>query len=219
MPPRKRLPSADSHRSPPPRESEPEFTQPPPATYYSYRVGRGEQLVLTFEPYKSYLLPLWRFKTAAIAQQSAAELAREFTRFGTRGDFVGMDMARKFLQMGMTRAARYANRAGGKKYDPDSGRELARTTDHPGAADKRAASAVFRRAWERAKQDATYRQLRDRWDADKAEWQEHHPDDVIELEMSKKDTKDKDKKKKKEVKPDDDDEEGRVSGRKRRRKT
>ena len=34
-------------------------------------------------------------------------------------DFVGMDMARKFLQMGFTRARRYANHSSGKKYDED----------------------------------------------------------------------------------------------------
>ena len=32
-------------------------------------------------------------------------------------DFVGMDMCRKFLEMGFTRARRYANRKDGKKYD------------------------------------------------------------------------------------------------------
>ncbi|MEO6590289.1 MAG: DUF4385 family protein, partial [Pyrinomonadaceae bacterium] len=30
--------------------------------------------------------------------------------------FVGMDMARKFLQMGITRARRYANHPSGRKY-------------------------------------------------------------------------------------------------------
>ena len=33
-------------------------------------------------------------------------------------DFVGMDMCRKFLEMGFTRLRRYANRDG-KKYDED----------------------------------------------------------------------------------------------------
>ena len=32
-------------------------------------------------------------------------------------DFVGMDMCRKFLEMGFTRARRYANHRDGKKYD------------------------------------------------------------------------------------------------------
>ena len=31
-------------------------------------------------------------------------------------DFVGADMARKFIQMGYTRARRYATHAGGRKY-------------------------------------------------------------------------------------------------------
>ena len=32
-------------------------------------------------------------------------------------DFIGMDMCRKFLEMGFTRARRYANHRDGKKYD------------------------------------------------------------------------------------------------------
>ena len=31
-------------------------------------------------------------------------------------DFIGMDMCRKFLEMGFTRARRYANHRDGKKY-------------------------------------------------------------------------------------------------------
>ena len=33
----------------------------------AYRVGKGEQGVLIVEPYKSELVPLWRFRTPAIA--------------------------------------------------------------------------------------------------------------------------------------------------------
>ena len=31
-------------------------------------------------------------------------------------DFIGMDMCRKFLEMGFTRARRYANHNSGRKY-------------------------------------------------------------------------------------------------------
>lgn len=65
----------------------------------SYRIGRGEQGVLTFEPYKSQLLPLWRFRTLAIAQKSSQDLWRAFQEYDDQDDFVGMDMARKFIQM------------------------------------------------------------------------------------------------------------------------
>jgi hypothetical protein len=65
----------------------------------SYRIGRGEQGVLTFEPYKSALLPHWRFKTVPIAQRSSKELLEQFRQYGDRNDFVGMDMCRKYLQM------------------------------------------------------------------------------------------------------------------------
>lgn len=36
------------------------------------------------------------------------------------GDFVGMDMARKFLQMGYPRSRRYTNHKSGRKYLKDS---------------------------------------------------------------------------------------------------
>jgi len=55
--------------------------------------------VLTFEPYKSYLLQDWRFKTVEIAKESSEKLWVKFEEFGKEGDFVGMDMARKFIQM------------------------------------------------------------------------------------------------------------------------
>jgi hypothetical protein len=65
----------------------------------SYRIGRGEQGVLTFEPYKSTLLPLWRFRTVAIAKKSSEDLWERFEDYDRREDFVGMDMTRKFIQM------------------------------------------------------------------------------------------------------------------------
>jgi hypothetical protein len=83
----------------------------------SYRIARGEQGVLTFEPYKSILLPHWRFRTVPIAQHSSSTLKSCFDHYVKAGDFVGADMARKFIQMGMTRAKRYANHKGGRKYD------------------------------------------------------------------------------------------------------
>lgn len=65
----------------------------------SYRIGRGEQGVLTFEPYKSEILPLWRFKTPAIAKKSSEQIYDKFIEYEKCDDFVGMDMCRKFLQM------------------------------------------------------------------------------------------------------------------------
>lgn len=81
-----------------------------------YRVGKGEQGVLSVEPYKSEILPHWRFKTPEIARESSAKIYEMFLEYKKQKDFVGMDMARKFLQMGITRARRYANHASGKKY-------------------------------------------------------------------------------------------------------
>ncbi|GCE12929.1 DUF4385 domain-containing protein [Tengunoibacter tsumagoiensis] len=81
-----------------------------------YRVGKGEQGVLLVEPYKSEILPYWHFKTPAIAQESSEKIYQLFLAYKEQQDFVGMDMARKFLQMGYTRSRRYANHRSGKKY-------------------------------------------------------------------------------------------------------
>jgi hypothetical protein len=81
-----------------------------------YRTGRGEQGVLSVEPYKSEILPHWRFRTPEIARKSAAEIYELFLGYKAASDFVGMDMARKFLQMGWTRSLRYFNHKSGKKY-------------------------------------------------------------------------------------------------------
>jgi len=81
-----------------------------------YQVGRGEQGVLLVEPYKSEILPFWKFKTPEIAEKSAKKIYSLFLAYKVNKDFVGMDMARKFLQMGYTRSRRYANHSSGKKY-------------------------------------------------------------------------------------------------------
>ncbi|MFT3699146.1 MAG: DUF4385 family protein [Kofleriaceae bacterium] len=119
-----------------------------------YVIGRGEQGVLTVEPYKSELLPLWKFKTPRDAKTSSRALYQAFVAYGRAGDFVGMDMARKFLQMGWTRSRRYANHKSGRKYagtrvranDPD--------------ATKAESAAVFYAAYRRALSNRTYVRLK-----------------------------------------------------------
>ncbi|KAM0702089.1 hypothetical protein Q7P35_010999 [Cladosporium inversicolor] len=149
----------------------------------SYRIARGEQGVLTFEPYKSLLLPLWRFKTVPIARASLAALSAAFTSYVARGDFVGADMARKFIQMGMTRAKRYANHKGGRKYDRserevlrDGGSrvELAKSGGHEGMEEKAEASEVFRRGWEACRGDEGYQALKREFQREQKEWDKAH---------------------------------------------
>ena len=117
-----------------------------------YRVGRGEQGVLLVEPYKGELLPHWRFKTVAEAKKSSARIYRMFLTYLRAEDFPGADMARKFLQMGWTRARRYANHKGGRKYDKQTGVELPRTEDK----EKAEVVAVFYERYVAARQHPEY---------------------------------------------------------------
>ena len=134
-----------------------------------YAIGRGEQGVLSVEPYKSEILPHWRFKNPEIARESSEKIFALFQDYLRQGDFVGADMARKFLQMGFTRARRYANHKGGKKYDgpvPDdkkgvSGahgrKELPR---QPQDEVKAEAARIFKAKYDEARGDGEYLRLR-----------------------------------------------------------
>jgi hypothetical protein len=75
----------------------------------AYEIGRGEQGALHAEPYKSELLPLWSFKDAKAAKKAADDIYERFLGYDSEGEFVGMDVARKYLQMGYTHSRRYAN--------------------------------------------------------------------------------------------------------------
>ncbi|GLV53682.1 hypothetical protein KDH_05340 [Dictyobacter sp. S3.2.2.5] len=134
-----------------------------------YQVGRGEQGVLLVEPYKSEILPHWRFKTPQDARQSADKIYQLFLDYKQKNDFVGMDMARKFLQMGYTRSRRYANHHSGRKYQANPQKEetgqkvkearkrvLPRMHD-----DEKAESArIFYAIYLQAKNDADYQRLK-----------------------------------------------------------
>jgi hypothetical protein len=128
----------------------------------AYRVQSGEQGVFKVEPYKSELLPLWSFKTEADAKASVAGLAERYTDYREAADFVGMDMVRKYLQMGFTRAMRYAKYPGGQKYDEDG---TERDPQQWADAEKRAAAVVFRDAWQAVRDDPDYQRLKQHHEA------------------------------------------------------
>jgi hypothetical protein len=123
-----------------------------------YRIGKGEQGVLLVEPYKSEILPHWRFKTPEIARQSAHKIYEMFLDYKAKEEFVGMDMARKFLQMGYTRSRRYANHKSGRKYAKGSKEELPREEDTVKAESAR----IFYEKWRQAREDETYLALKKR---------------------------------------------------------
>lgn len=124
-----------------------------------YRVGVGEQGVLLVEPYKSEILPHWKFATPDDARRSAEAIRAIFNDYLADDDFVGADLARKFLQMGFTRARRYANHKGGRKYAP-SGEELPRAPEDPVKAES---ARIFFEAWKEAEAVPRYASLKKAW--------------------------------------------------------
>ena len=134
-----------------------------------YAVGKGEQGVLLVQPYKGEILSHWKFRDPVAARGSSEKIFAMYEAYKEAEDFVGMDMARKFLQMGYTRACRYANHAGGKKYaGPVPADKKGRSGAHGRAElprseypdpDKAEAAAIFKAKWDEVKADPDYQRM------------------------------------------------------------
>lgn len=119
-----------------------------------YEIGRGQQGVLICEPYKSEICRYWRFKTPEEAHVSSEQILNKFYIYLSEGDFVGADMAKKFLHMGFTRSRRYANHRDGKKYAKD-GSIIPQEPDAM-TCDKAKSAVIFREAWKEARENQQY---------------------------------------------------------------
>ena len=95
-----------------------------------YRIGRGEQGVLLVRPYTNTICNHWRFKTPDEAIKSSNKIFAMYLDYPDEKDFIGMDMCRKFLEMGFTRARRYANHNSGRKYKKGTRDILPQEKDH-----------------------------------------------------------------------------------------
>ena len=123
-----------------------------------YNIGRGQQGVLICEPYKSEICAHWRFKTPEEATASSTHILKMFHDYIRCEDFVGADMAKKFLHMGFTRARRYANHRDGKKYNPD-GSIIPQEPDAM-ICNKAVSAVIFREAWKKARENKKYLQMK-----------------------------------------------------------
>ena len=137
-----------------------------------YRIGRGEQGVLLVRPYTNTICEHWRFRDVETAQKSSSKIYSMFREYLGAGDFIGADMCRKFLEMGFTRARRYANHKSGRKYV--SRPPYYHTGDRGGVAvlpqesdaltsEKAKAAAVFKTVRDKAAYDSKYVTMRKEW--------------------------------------------------------
>ena len=76
-------------------------------------------------------------------------------------DFIGMDMCRKFLEMGFTRARRYANHRSGKKYDSNGNIK----PQEPDAmtCEKAVSAQIFKLQRDEVVADPVYQTMRKDW--------------------------------------------------------
>ena len=128
-----------------------------------YRIGRGEQGVLLIRPYTNDICQYWRFKTPGDAAISAMKILFLYHQYKGQEDFVGMDMCRKFLEMGFTRARRYANHKDGKKYD-DNGNIRPQELDAL-VSQKAISARIFKSYRDLVTTDEFYQDLRKEWRA------------------------------------------------------
>ena len=134
-----------------------------------YRIGRGEQGVLLIRPYTEDICQHWRFKTIQEARVSSHRIYGMYIEYKEKGDFVGMDMCRKFLEMGFTRARRYANHKDGRKYDKE-GNILPQEKDW-NTSEKAISARIFKQMRDEVANDSIYKTMRKEW----REWENTHP--------------------------------------------
>jgi len=84
-----------------------------------------------------------------------------FCNYRRQKDFIGMDMARKFLEMGFTRARRYANHNSGRKYDVS--KTILPQEDDALTSEKAQAAQVFKKVRDLAAYDPEYQMMRKQW--------------------------------------------------------
>ena len=126
-----------------------------------YRIGRGEQGVLLVKPYTNDICKYWRFKTLKEAEVSSQKIFDMYLDYRIQKDFVGMDMCRKFLEMGFTRARRYANHKDGNKYDSNG---KVKPQEKDWATSEKAKSARrFKEFRDLVTKDEFYISLRKQW--------------------------------------------------------
>ena len=125
-----------------------------------YRIGRGEQGVLLVRPYTNLICRYWKFKTEPIAKKSAHTIYEMYADYRVKKDFVGMDMCRKFLEMGFTRARRYANHKDGKKYK--NGKILPQEPDAL-TSEKAQSARRFKKIRDIVTHDPIYIKMRKMW--------------------------------------------------------
>ena len=126
-----------------------------------YRIGRGEQGVLLVRPYTDDICAYWRFVDETAASKSSDKIYQMFCEYKRKKDFIGMDMARKFLEMGFTRARRYANHSSGRKYSANR-TVLPQETDWRTNVKAKAAN-IFKVVRDKAAYDPKYVIMRKEW--------------------------------------------------------
>ena len=128
-----------------------------------YRIGRGEQGVLLVRPYTEDICKHWRFRTPSIAQKSSDTIYGLYLTYREKRDFVGMDMCRKFLEMGFTRARRYANHASGRKYDAEG--SIIPQERNALTSEKAISARIFKQVRDEVAYDSIYKTMREEWRA------------------------------------------------------
>jgi hypothetical protein len=128
-----------------------------------YRIGRGEQGVLLCRPYTEDICQYWRFRDETTARKSALKIYEMFREYSRNDDFIGMDMARKFLEMGFTRSRRYANHSSGKKYSKTG--EVLPQSPTALTCEKARAATIFKHFRDLAAKDSKYVMMRKVWRA------------------------------------------------------
>lgn len=99
-------------------------------------------------------------------------------------------MARKYIQMGMTRAKRYANYKGGRKYNKETGIQNDKSEGHDGQLQKLESSEIFKQVWKQCRAHTGYQEKKVLFLKEQKEWDSNLKKEIVKEEaISKEESK------------------------------
>ena len=121
-----------------------------------YSVSKGVSGVFSVSPYKDQIIKHFTFKNIEQSKASAEKIYNMFEEYRDKKDFVGMDMARKFLELGYLQSLRFSKFSGGKKYTKSGNLKRSSYKEK----EKLEISNVYKSYLDKANSDKVYKSLK-----------------------------------------------------------
>lgn len=123
-----------------------------------YIVDNNLKGIYSFEPYKSELLPLFKYKSVKGAKRSIDKLKYRFNKYLENQDFIGCNLTLKYLKAGYIFSQRYSRYENGRRYEDGEEKEPLKIKDRD--KEKMEITRMYKKVWEEVRSSEDYKKLK-----------------------------------------------------------